>query len=306
MCIDVVIPTYKPVFEYLEVAINSVLKQGHNYCQLVIVIDQDDNTELENKIHNLEIPRVKTFTQKNAGQSAARNFGIENSEANFVALLDHDDYWLPNHLESLAKVARNSPDSAVYFTGVSYLDFSGNIKPAKPNNEVFEKSLADLLSTNLMVWPSSMLLNKEQLGTKLRFNPIFKGYEDDDLLLRISIAGKKIKPAIEHNHTIIRDHSSRHSYRDGMSQSAAIFQEQYAELADSLHISNKFAKRFFKSNLHLFRQVPNQKNKDKLFDYLKSNKVKGYSPYIKPLKFLSPKLLGKILNTAVRLRNKLI
>ena len=86
LCIDVVIPTYKSVFKYLDAAINSVIAQTHNYCNLIIVIDQDDNEELERHITDLASPRLQTFIQKNSGQSVARNFGISKSKANFVAL----------------------------------------------------------------------------------------------------------------------------------------------------------------------------------------------------------------------------
>ena len=157
ICIDVVIPTYKPVFGYLEAAINSVIGQSHNYCNLILVIDQNDNLELEQQVSNLKVPRFNTLVQKNAGQSAARNLGISEAKANFIALLDHDDYWLPDHLELLVKAVSESPNSALYFSGVTYLDPDGNLTPAAPNGEKFEKSdLATLLSDNLMVWPNKM------------------------------------------------------------------------------------------------------------------------------------------------------
>lgn len=300
VCIDVVIPTYKPVFEYLEAAINSVVGQSYRYCNLILVIDQDDNKEIENQVSNLKIPRFRTLVQKNAGQSAARNLGISDAKANFVALLDHDDYWLLGHLEYLAKTAHRSPNSALYFSGVTYLDPDGNLNPAAPNEEIFEKSdLATLLSDNLMVWPSSMMLNKEVLGTALRFNPIFRGYEDDDFIIRIAIAGKQIKPDLEYRTTIIRDHSFRHSYREGMGNSALLFKAEYADLADSLNISNVFAKRFLALYLHIFRKFPNKKNKGNLFAYIEMNKHKSYLRYVKLIGFLPPKPLGIIVNAGI-------
>ena len=303
ICIDVVIPTYKPVFGYLEAAINSVIGQSHNYCNLILVIDQNDNLELEQQVSNLKVPRFNTLVQKNAGQSAARNLGISEAKANFIALLDHDDYWLPDHLELLVKAVSESPNSALYFSGVTYLDPDGNLTPAAPNGEKFEKSdLATLLSDNLMVWPSSTLLNKEVLGTALRFDPIFRGYEDDDFLIRITLAGKKIKPDIAHRSTIIRDHSSRHSYREGMGDSASLFESEYAELANSLGISDVFAKRFLAGYIHVFRKYPNQKNKEKLFAYIDQKKTKSYFRYVKLLRFLPPKVLGIIVNIAIRFR----
>ena len=279
------------------------MDQSHTYCQLIIVIDQDDNPELENQINSLEIPRLKTFIQKNAGQSAARNLGIKNSEASFVALLDHDDYWLPNHLELLAKAAVKSPNSALYFSGVSYLNLEGNLSPAESNAAIFERNnLGELLSSNLMVWPSSMLLSKELLGPTLRFNPKYRGYEDDDLLIRISIAGKKIQPDVEHRTTVIRDHESRHSYAEGMGDSASLFEAEYADLAKSLHIANAFNDRFLGGSVHFFRKFPNQRNKVKLFAYIDGKNSKGYISYLKFFRFLPPKPLGILVNVGTVIR----
>ena len=303
ICIDVVIPTYKPVFEYLETAINSVIGQSHNYCNLILVIDQNDNLELEQQVSNLKVPRFKVLVQKNAGQSVARNVGINEAKANFIALLDHDDYWLPSHLELLAKATRTSPNFAIYFSGVNYLNLDGKLTPAVQNSEKFENSdVATLLSDNLMVWPSSMLINKEALGPDLRFNSIFRGYEDDDFLIRITLAGKRIKPDTEHRTTIIRDHSSRHSYREGMGDSAALFEAEYAELASSLGISNAFAKRFLAGYIHVFRKYPNKKTKKKLFIYVDSMNSRRYLTYIKYFRFLPPKPLGILVNTGIRIR----
>ena len=302
ICIDVVIPTYKPVFEYLEAAIDSVIGQSQNYCNLILIIDQDDNLELEQQVSNLKVPRLKVLVQKNAGQSAARNVGINEAKADFIALLDHDDYWLPNHLELLAKSTRTSPNLAIYFSGVNYLDLSGNLKPAAPNGEIFEHGeMSDLLSRDLMVWPSSMLINKQALGPDLRFNSLFKGYEDDDFLIRITLAGKQIKPDIEHRSTIIRDHSSRYSYRENMHTNAFQFEAEYKELASSLNISKLFARRFLGHYLHLFQNNPNNATKQKFLTNVSTSAETGIKPIVIVMKLMHSGLLAKVLKITARL-----
>ena len=276
--------------------------QKRNYCNLILVIDQDDNPELESQISNLAIPRFKTLVQKNAGQSSARNLGISEANANFVALLDHDDYWFQNHLEHLANVIRKSPDSAIYFTGVIYLDPDGNLNPAVSNAEIFEKGdVADLLSQDLMVWPTSMLLNKEALGISLRFNSVFKGYEDDDFLIRIVQSGKQVTPDIDPRTAVIRDHSSRHSYRDAMSQSALIFEAEYLELAKSLGTSNLFAQRFYDHHMKIYRNNPTAENKKKLQSNISTGGAVGMKPIVILMQLFSPEFLVKVLNRTIRL-----
>ena len=45
--------------------------------------------------------RIKLFSKQNGGVSSARNYGISKSIGEFIAFLDADDLWLPDHLESL-------------------------------------------------------------------------------------------------------------------------------------------------------------------------------------------------------------
>ena len=46
------------------------------------------------------MPRVsvRVITQKNVGMSASRNRGIQESDSEFIALIDSDDIWHPQKI----------------------------------------------------------------------------------------------------------------------------------------------------------------------------------------------------------------
>lgn len=102
--VDIIIPAYNAA-RYLPAAIESVEAQTFPDWRILLVDDgSTDNTPevLAPFIDRLG-PRLKYIRKPNGGLPAARNTAIHNSSAEFLALLDADDVWLPCRLaESLA------------------------------------------------------------------------------------------------------------------------------------------------------------------------------------------------------------
>ena len=97
--ISVVIPAYNSE-KYIQAAVDSALNQTFSDIELIIVDDcSTDNTysilqEMANRDH-----RIRLFQNKhNLGVAETRNFGIEQSKKECIALLDSDDIWESNKL----------------------------------------------------------------------------------------------------------------------------------------------------------------------------------------------------------------
>ena len=95
--VSVVIPAYRRPRE-VERAIRSVHAQTAPPAEL-IVVDDASCDETGSRAAGLGA-RVVTHEQ-NRGEGAARNSGMEAAAHEWVALLDCDDEWLPQHLETL-------------------------------------------------------------------------------------------------------------------------------------------------------------------------------------------------------------
>lgn len=83
--------------EYVERAIASVVSQGRDDCELVVVDDGSDDGSFE-RIARTGVSAVRI---ENSGQRAACLHGLRRTTAPFVLFLDADDELLPGSLEAI-------------------------------------------------------------------------------------------------------------------------------------------------------------------------------------------------------------
>lgn len=116
---SVVIPLYNNG-EYISRALESV------YCQTVepgeVIVIDDGSTDGGADVVRAQYPQVRLFQQTNMGVGRARNAGIGQASSEWIALLDADDYWLPNHLEELERIVERYPDADLISTRWAELD----------------------------------------------------------------------------------------------------------------------------------------------------------------------------------------
>jgi glycosyltransferase involved in cell wall biosynthesis len=126
MKIAIVIPTYNRKDGKSEIvierALNSVFSQTHKDFKVYVIGDKyEDDEKLINIInkydsekivyHNLEIAKERDFYDNKMalwsyGGVNARNYSIElvlKDGYEYICPLDHDDWFLPNHLEEINK-----------------------------------------------------------------------------------------------------------------------------------------------------------------------------------------------------------
>jgi glycosyltransferase involved in cell wall biosynthesis len=99
--VTVLIATYNRS-SVLRCAIESVLWQTLNDFELWVIGDgcTDDSADV---VATFEDPRVHWYNlPRNSGyQSEPNNEGLRRAKGKYVAYLNHDDLWLPNHLQVL-------------------------------------------------------------------------------------------------------------------------------------------------------------------------------------------------------------
>ena len=124
MQITVAIAAYNAA-EYLREAINSVLAQTFQPFEIVVV--DDGSTDHTRQVCQSFGERVRYIYQENDGTAGigARWKSIMVARGDWIALLDHDDRWLPTKLERQVEALTEFPDSGVVFTRYRNIDETG-------------------------------------------------------------------------------------------------------------------------------------------------------------------------------------
>ena len=113
--ISVVIPVYNAE-KYISSTLGCILNQTYQDFELILVNDgSTDGTMDIAEDYARRDERIRLFTQKNAGPSAARNHGIDVCRGDWVYFMDSDDTIANNMLESMIK---RSQSADIVITGV--------------------------------------------------------------------------------------------------------------------------------------------------------------------------------------------
>jgi len=145
-------------------------------------------------VRSFKDPRIRLIKQENAGVSAARNRGIQEAKAPYVALLDADDEWTSIFLEEILKLNNEFPEAGIYSTAYCIFQPDGQqriakykqIPPAPWKGLLPSYFLAATLGEH-PVCSSSVCIPKEILLETGGFKVGAWWGEDDDLWGRIAI-----------------------------------------------------------------------------------------------------------------------
>ncbi|QSZ67332.1 glycosyltransferase [Methanofollis aquaemaris] len=112
--VSVVVPLYNKA-PYVRRALQSVLSQTFQDFE-VIVVDDGSTDGGHLMVGEGSDSRVRLITQENKGASAARNLGVREARARWIAFLDADDEWLPTFLATVMRLQDRFPGAGAYAT----------------------------------------------------------------------------------------------------------------------------------------------------------------------------------------------
>ncbi|WP_150540284.1 glycosyltransferase family 2 protein [Actinobacillus vicugnae] len=184
--VSIVIVAYN-VVEYLSQAIESVISQWDEYCELIIVNDGATDgaySLLEEYKAKIASDRFVVIHKANGGVSDARNVGVSFARGEYIAFLDGDDFLVPERLKLIKNVLlENKPDCLVvnfnYYTDQN-IEFNP-IQSVFPERKLLKNSSdrSDFLVSvyrDAQLYPWKYILNKDIL-IKYQY-PVGKTYED--------------------------------------------------------------------------------------------------------------------------------
>lgn len=190
--VSVVIPAFRCA-QYIAQGIESVLNQSFANHEILVVNDgSPDTAELEAALAPYT-GRIRYFKQSSRGPSAARNTGIRNAFGKYVAFLDGDDYWTPDHLTKTVGILEGDSGVALVYCDCIL------VKNDKPYSRVFYTqrqpstvTLETLLLQSSTISTSSVVVLREAIIAVGGFDESLHRCEDFDMWLRLASSGARI------------------------------------------------------------------------------------------------------------------
>jgi hypothetical protein len=189
--VSVIIPAYQAAGRIRE-TLDSVFAQTYPNLEVVLVNDGSPDTEaLEQAIRSYG-ERLIYIRQENRGPSGARNTAIRAARGKYIACLDSDDIYLPQHLAHLVALLEEQALDLVYsdcdFTrdGVHVGRYFERVTQTPP--VTFEK----LLTEECAVPTSGVVASRQAMIDAGLFDERYRRCEDFDLWVRMSFRGAKM------------------------------------------------------------------------------------------------------------------
>ncbi|MCM3697090.1 glycosyltransferase [Microbacterium oleivorans] len=120
--ISFVVPLYNAA-PWVGQCVQSLLTQTATSLEVVCVDDgsTDDSLAIVERIRETD-ERVTILRQPNAGQSVARNRGLDASRGRYIAFVDSDDYWVSDVASELVARADSGSLDVLLFDGMATRD----------------------------------------------------------------------------------------------------------------------------------------------------------------------------------------
>lgn len=188
--VTVVIPTYnRPI--YLKRCIDSVLNQTYSNIEIIVVDDNDPETEARKETESVindftGINNIKYLKhEKNRNGSAARNTGWKASHGQYITFLDDDDEIDITKIEKQVLCLQNLDSTwGACYTGFQLLKENGKDQISS-ERRAGDCYIDALMRTMFMGSGSNLLLRKSVVDDVNGYDESFWRNQDIEFLARI-------------------------------------------------------------------------------------------------------------------------
>lgn len=188
--VSVVIPAYNES-PRIGRALDSVLQQTWPVDEIIVV--DDGSTDGTSDVVARYGDSITCIRQDNQGLAAARNAGIRRARCAWIALLDADDEWLPDHIEQAWNQLHSHPEIMWYCAAFErrteegvWLPY-GRLDSTLARDGIIENYFIAEARSRFSC-ASSMVVRRSVFAQVGLFNPdISKHGEDLDMWFRIAL-----------------------------------------------------------------------------------------------------------------------
>jgi glycosyltransferase involved in cell wall biosynthesis len=184
--ITVVIPTRdRPTL--LVRAVRSALQQTFRDIEVLVVIDGEQGSETAESVVRLRDNRVRyILLPQQVGGSEARNIGVREARADWIAFLDDDDEWLPTKLAQQMAAAEDHTSQEQIVVTCQHLHRQRNaadvIRPRRLPRP--DEAACEFMFDYLCYFQTSTFLCSKRLMLDVPFTKGLPFFQDIDWFLR--------------------------------------------------------------------------------------------------------------------------
>lgn len=183
--VSVIVPTHNRP-ELLCVALQSILAQTMQDFEIIVV--NDAGLDIAPWVRSIDQSgRIRVLRHpRNRGLAGARNTGLRAARGKYIAYLDDDDLFYPNHLAVLVEAAETSGKAVVYSDGcqATYSNRDGQVVVDRSVVYSGNFEYPDLLVRNQI--PVLCVLHRRSCLDKVGgFDETFATHEDWDMWVRL-------------------------------------------------------------------------------------------------------------------------
>lgn len=187
--ISICIPAYRAE-KYLPAALESIRTQTFTDWEVIVTEDGSrDGTEAIVKAFAASVrqPVIYERHEQNRGLPATRNTGMASARGEWIAFIDADDLWLPDHLQRLVAVSAGA-DWA--FAGCQVFDdATGADLDLRVPPDGAEPFAISLFTGRLIIQPSCAMVRRSLAREAGPFNPEYPICNDMEYWFRLASRG---------------------------------------------------------------------------------------------------------------------
>lgn len=178
---SVVIPTYNRG-DFIQRAINSVLKQNFSDFE-IIVVDDGSTDATEAVVKSILSEKIRYYKKENEERAAARNFGAKIANGRYINFLDSDDMVYPNHLQIAKNFCVSHQNVPIFHLGYDVKDQQGILLRSVTNIRSINKTI---LSGNMLSCNGVFIEKDAMMQNQFNEDRTLSSLEDWELWIRMS------------------------------------------------------------------------------------------------------------------------
>jgi glycosyltransferase involved in cell wall biosynthesis len=189
--VSIIIPSFNTAGT-ISACLDSVFSQSYKDFEAIVVNDgSPDTPELEQALRPY-LSRIVYVKQENKRAAGARNTAVRRAQGEFLAFLDSDDIWLPDHLA--AQMALFEQDSTVDLVYANALIIGAERHPEFMDRCPSEGpvTFAALVVERCQIPISTVVARKSVIVATGAFDESLQRCDDYDMWLRATFHGAKV------------------------------------------------------------------------------------------------------------------